>query len=245
MLVTTTWVGAIAEVWSWLAASGLLLQEAQHGRGQVLVQHPGQGTTGLRGAHHYFRCLVEGRAFSLYTDHKQQCLLAYVAEYTADIQHGPGVENVVADALSRPPAMVAVVQGQGDSRGGALWCGEDPHSLGLLLPRARGSGEPSPSQQTMIDCSTRWPEAVPLRRIDMDTVLEAFITTWVARFGVPACITTDRGTHFTSGTWGDWCQKQGVQHITTTAYHPQANGMVVRIHRTLKAALCACGGANA
>ena len=62
---------------------------------------------------------------------------------------------------------------------------------------------------------------------------------------MPACITTDRGTHFTSGTWGDWCQKQGVQHFTTMAYHPQANGMVVRIHRTLKAALCACGGANA
>ena len=62
---------------------------------------------------------------------------------------------------------------------------------------------------TMINCSTRWPEAVPLGRIDVDTVLEAFITTWVARFGVPARITTDRGTQFISGTWGDWCQKQG------------------------------------
>ena len=60
--------------------------------------------------------------------------------------------------------------------------------------------------------------------IDMDTVLEAFITLWVARFGVPARITTDRGTQFTSGMWGDWCLKQGVQHITITAYHPQANG---------------------
>ena len=57
-----------------------------------------------------------------------------------------------------------------------------------------------------------------------------------------ARITTDKGTQFTSGAWGDWCQKQGVQHITTTAYHSQANGMVEGIHRTLKAALCACGG---
>ena len=30
-----------------------------------------------------------------------------------------------------------------------------------------------------------------------------------------------------------------MQHITTTAYHPQANGIVEQIHRTLKAALCA------
>ena len=59
----------------------------------------------------------------------------------------------------------------------------------------------------MIDHSTRWPEAVPLGRIDADTVLEAFITTWVARFGMPAHNTTNRGMQFTSGTWGDWCQK--------------------------------------
>ena len=32
---------------------------------------------------------------------------------------------------------------------------------------------------------------------------------------------------------------QGVQHITTTAYHPQANHMVEWIHCTLKVALCA------
>ena len=98
---------------------------------------------------------------------------------------------------------------------------------------------------TMIDQSTRWPEAVPLSCFDEETVLEAFITKWVACFGMPARITTDRGTQFTSGTWGDWCQKQGVQNITTTAYHPQANGMVERIHRTLKVALWARGGAAA
>ena len=84
---------------------------------------------------------------------------------------------------------------------------------------------------TMVDRSTRWPEAVPLSRIDVETVLEACISTWVARFGVLGHITTDRGAQFTSGTWGDWCKKQRVQHITTTAYHPQANGMVEWIHR--------------
>ena len=61
-----------------------------------------------------------------------------------------------------------------------------------------------------------------------------------------ACrIITDRETQFTSGMWGDWCQKQGVQHITTTAYHPQAKGLAEQIHHTLKAALCARGGVAA
>jgi len=98
---------------------------------------------------------------------------------------------------------------------------------------------------TAIDRSTRWPEAVPLRGVDTETVLEAFVTTWVARFGVPAKLTTDRGSVFTSGTWGSWCERNGVQHVTTTAYHPQSNGMVERIHRQLKAAMAARGGATA
>jgi transposase InsO family protein len=33
------------------------------------------------------------------------------------------------------------------------------------------------------------------------------------------------------------CQLLGVQHHLTTAYHPQANGMVERSHRQLKDAL--------
>jgi cleavage and polyadenylation specificity factor subunit 1 len=67
----------------------------------------------------HFRFILEGRSFTIYTDHKplvgalvrvsdpwtaRQCRhLAYVAEFTADIRHVSGQENVVADALSRPP----------------------------------------------------------------------------------------------------------------------------------------------
>ena len=32
-----------------------------------------------------------------------------MAEYTADIQHLPGVENIEADALSRPLVVAAIV----------------------------------------------------------------------------------------------------------------------------------------
>ena len=40
---------------------------------------------------------------------RQQCHLAYVAVYTANIQYVPGVENVIADTLSWPLAVAAVV----------------------------------------------------------------------------------------------------------------------------------------
>jgi hypothetical protein len=67
----------------------------------------------------YFRFMLEGRAFTIYTDHKplttainwasdpwtaRQCRqLAYVAEYTSEICHIAGTSNVVVDGLSWPP----------------------------------------------------------------------------------------------------------------------------------------------
>ena len=74
---------------------------------------------------------------------------------------------------------------------------------------------------------------------------DAFVATWVARFGVPANLTSDRGVQFTSATWTDWCSEYGVQHIPTTAFHPQANGMVERLHRQMKDTLCARGSTAA
>ena len=66
----------------------------------------------------HFRHLVEGRTFTLYTDHqslvpalakkaephtaRQTYQLSYVAEFTTDIRYLRGKANVVADALSRP-----------------------------------------------------------------------------------------------------------------------------------------------
>jgi hypothetical protein len=68
---------------------------------------------------HHFRFILEGRAFTVFTDHKplvgalarvsdpctaRQCRhLAYVAEFTSDIRHVAGPDNIAADALSRPP----------------------------------------------------------------------------------------------------------------------------------------------
>jgi hypothetical protein len=47
---------------------------------------------------------------------------------------------------------------------------------------------------TIIDRSTRWCEAVPLRSTTADDC--ALISGWVARFGVPAVLTSDRSVQF-------------------------------------------------
>jgi len=94
---------------------------------------------------------------------------------------------------------------------------------------------------TMVDRTTRWVEVAVLKDISASTCSDAFLSTWVARFGVPATVTSDKGAQFTSETWKQLCTRLGVCHVTTTSYHPQSNGMIERVHRQLKDALRARG----
>ncbi|GFO47331.1 Pol polyprotein [Plakobranchus ocellatus] len=90
---------------------------------------------------------------------------------------------------------------------------------------------------TIIDRTTRWPEAIPLSGTSTTDCARALIRHWISRFGVPLDITSDRGSQFTSTLWNEIAHQLGVQLHRTTAYHPQSNGLVERFHRTLKAAL--------
>ena len=277
----------------------------------------------------HFRHMVEGREFSVYTDHKpltraltsrstqhtpcQIRHLDFVSQFTSDIRHVKGVENPVADALSRIE-LNALAQHQGidfedmakaqtvdpdlaqfqqsssylqlqavpvpasittiicdlstgtprpfvpqalrrlvfdslhslshpgvkaterlvtsryvwpnikaDVRKWAQTCVQcqrykvQRHTVTPLstfsTPDARfdmvhidlvGPLPPSKGYTyllTCIDRFMRWPEAYPLTNMTAQSVAEAFITGWIARFGTPSTITTDRGRQFESTLW--------------------------------------------
>jgi hypothetical protein len=76
----------------------------------------------------------------------------------------------------------------------------------IVTARTRGPGRATASVwaraqlHTNDDRTSRWPEAVPLSTITAEACADSFVSGWIARFGVPAVVTTDRGTQFSSAT---------------------------------------------
>ena len=97
---------------------------------------------------------------------------------------------------------------------------------------------------TVVDRFSRWPAAIPIPDMNAETVIDALTHGWIANYGVPEVVTTDRGTQFTSTIWTQLLKNWGAKHITTMAYHPEANGMVERLHRRLKESLIALGNGH-
>ena len=91
----------------------------------------------------------------------------------------------------------------------------------------------------VVDRFTRWPEAIPLVDAQTTTCAKALALHGIARFGVPAELTSDRGSQFTSELWATLFQLNSTRLHRTTAYHPQSNGIVERFHLHLKSALMA------
>ena len=90
---------------------------------------------------------------------------------------------------------------------------------------------------TIADRYSRWIEALPLTDCLTDTVMSNFILHWIARFGVPEKLYSDNGSQFTSHEWGKLMKLLGIEHVFSSPYHPQTQGLLERAHKTIKTSL--------
>jgi hypothetical protein len=81
-------------------------------------------------------------------------------------------------------------------------------------------------------------EAIPLSEISTVAWARALVFSWITHFGVLKTITSDCGPRFTSNVWSQLCEMLHLTHRQTTAYHPESNGAVKRLHCRHKDALC-------
>ena len=86
---------------------------------------------------------------------------------------------------------------------------------------------------TLVDFATRYPEAVPLKSFDTETVAEALVDIF-SRLGVPVEILSDLGTQFVSECMKEKKQLLSIKELTTTPYHPMRNGLTETFNGTMK-----------
>ena len=85
----------------------------------------------------------------------------------------------------------------------------------------------------MTDHFMRYALAVVTKDQTAKTVAKVFYEHFIAVFGVPAKLLSNRGANFTSTLVEELCSAFGIQKCKTTAYHAQCNGQVECFHQML------------
>ncbi len=89
---------------------------------------------------------------------------------------------------------------------------------------------------TIMCAATRFPEAVPLRKVTVPAISRALFTFFTV-FGLLRVVQSDQGSNFMSRLLSQALKQFSIQHSTSSAYHSESRGALERFHQTLKTML--------
>ena len=78
---------------------------------------------------------------------------------------------------------------------------------------------------TATDYFTRWVEAIPLRKVNEDAVMDFLQNHIMTRFGVPISLVFDNATYFSSIRLTAFANEIGIKLHYFANYCPQGNGL--------------------
>ena len=104
------------------------------------------------------------------------------------------------------------------------------------LPRTKRGNRFIPTVQ----CSfTKWAETYVIPNQRASTCARVLVKNWICRFGVSDSIHLDQRRHFETQLFQETCMLLGINKTRSTAYHPDGNGQIENLHRTMKSMLTA------
>ena len=89
---------------------------------------------------------------------------------------------------------------------------------------------------TLVNYTSRYPKAVPLKKITTEAVAEALLDTY-SRVGIPEEVLTNQGTQFMLECMQEVSRLLSIKGLTSMPYHSIFNGLVERWNRNLKSML--------
>ena len=90
------------------------------------------------------------------------------------------------------------------------------------------------------DYFTRWVEAYAIPNQEATTVAVKLVEEFFCRFSIPERLHSDQGRQFESLLIADICRLLQIHKSRTTPYHPQSDGLVERMNRTILSMLAVC-----
>jgi hypothetical protein len=95
-----------------------------------------------------------------------------------------------------------------------------------LIPDEKGNN----TIIVIIDTFSRFIELYPTDGVQSSAFARALLA-HIGRYGIPNEVISDRGSAFTSAMWEDMVKTIGIEHILTTAYSKEENGIVERANK--------------
>lgn len=89
---------------------------------------------------------------------------------------------------------------------------------------------------TIMCAANRFPEAVPLHSLKACAIVKAL--KFFSTFGLPRCIQSDQGSNFMSKIFAQVMSELKVKHHTSSAYHPESQGVLERFHQSMLRKFC-------
>ena len=112
------------------------------------------------------------------------------------------------------------------------------HAFEMIGMDVAGPLNPTPRKNKYIlvanDYHTKYLILEPVRNIQSETIGKFFINQIVLKYGAVRTVLTDQGRSFVSGFTESVFKLLSSNHVTTTPFHPQTNGLTERAVRTTR-----------
>jgi transposase InsO family protein len=148
------------------------------------------------------------------------------------IKHCKGCQRMKIGTLSTAAPMKPIVA----TYLGEIWAAD----IAVLSTCTKGNRH----LFVMSEYLSKWVITAALASFDTDHIIPIILFEVCLKLGVPNRLITDNGSNFISEAMNQVCTRLGIRRSLTAVEHPQTDGLVERLNRTIKTSLAICADNN-